>query len=227
MMGDNNNPGIIPLTVEEIFRQIETIHQRDFLIRVGYIEIYNEKIYDLLDNNKAEILKLHENASGEVNMQQTEVIASTAEMILEQLTKGNVQRRIGETQMNEQSSRSHSIFRIIIESSDPSKGPDDKTVQVSTLNLVDLAGSERADQTKATGERLREGGHINKSLLALSKVIRELSDIGENSEKLQHIPYRDSKLTRILSASLGGNAQTAIICTITPASLDETFSTLT
>lgn len=128
--------------------------------------------------------------------------------------------------MNDLSSRSHSIFRIVIESKDI--GSEDGIVQVSTLNLVDLAGSERADQTKATGERLREGGHINKSLLALSKVIRELGDIGESTtEKLQHIPYRDSKLTRILSASLGGNAQTAIICTITPAALEESYSTLT
>lgn len=225
MMGTEDNPGVVPLAIDEIFRQIETMPQREFLIRVGYIEIYNEKIYDLLEPEKTELTKIRENNPGEVSVQQTEVISSTAQSILETYAKGNASRRVGETGMNDQSSRSHSIFRIVIESKDLSSV--DEIVQVSTLNLVDLAGSERADQTKATGERLREGGCINKSLLALSKVIRELSDIGESSERLQYIPYRDSKLTRILSASLGGNAQTAIICTITPASLDETLSTLT
>jgi centromeric protein E len=224
MMGSEENPGIVPLVIGEIFKQIESIPQREFLIRVGYIEIYNEKLYDLLETEKIELTKIRE-VNNEIIVKQTEVISSTAQSILESYEKGNANRRTGDTQMNDQSSRSHSIFRIVIESKDQQS--EDEIVQVSTLNLVDLAGSERADQTKATGERLREGGHINKSLLALSKVIRELSDIGENSEKLQHIPYRDSKLTRILSASLGGNAQTAIICTITPASLDETFSTLT
>lgn len=228
MMGTRDNPGIVPLAVDEIFKQMETMPSREFLIRVGYIEIYNEKVFDLLQPNKVELTKFRE-CNGEVIFHQMEVIASTADCILEHYAKGNSLRRIGETQMNEQSSRSHSIFRIVIESKEVKNVDNeiDEVVQVSTLNLVDLAGSERADQTRATGERLREGGHINKSLLALSKVIRELSDIGDNSEKLQYIPYRDSKLTRILSASLGGNAQTAIICTITPVSLDETFSTLT
>lgn len=96
------------------------------------------------------------------------------------------------------------------------------TVTVSTLNLVDLAGSERADQTKATGDRLKEGSHINKSLLTLSMVIQKLSDNSNSS----HINYRDSKLTRILQTSLGGNAVTTIICTVTPAALEETFYTL-
>ncbi|KAL7044909.1 hypothetical protein ACKWTF_002101 [Chironomus riparius] len=227
MMGTEEEPGIIPLTVNEIFRQIELTEDREFLIRVGYIEIYNEKIYDLLLENKAEICKVHE-TSGEVVVNQTEIVTSSIQHILESYDKGNKGRRVGETCMNERSSRSHTLFKIIIESHE--NGSKDGVFQVSTLNLVDLAGSERVDQTKATGERLREGGHINKSLLSLSKVIRELSDLNDekskNTDGIKYINYRDSKLTRILSASLGGNAMTAIICTITPVALEETYSTL-
>lgn len=225
MMGTDDNPGIVPLTIAEIFKEIEMTPNREFLLRVGFIEIYNERVFDLLalDSSK-ELLKLHDNEQGEVTTNLTERILKSAECILKTYADGNANRKTGETGMNDQSSRSHSIFRIVIESKE--QGCSDGTVQFSTLNLVDLAGSERADQTKATGERLREGGHINKSLLALSKVIRELSDLGENREKIQYINYRDSKLTRLLSASLGGNAKTAIICTITPASLEETLSTL-
>jgi centromeric protein E len=228
MMGTDQEPGIIPLTVKEIFDQIELTEDREFLLRVGYIEIYNERIFDLLDEGKVEILKLSENPQGEVSVNQTEVVTSSQETILDHYKKGSRGRVVGETGMNERSSRSHTIFRIIIESkSIKEEASHEDVVQVSTLNLVDLAGSERADQTRATGERLREGGHINKSLLSLSNVIRDLSNMLDNAEKAPYINYRDSKLTRILSASLGGNAMTAIICTIAPSALEETYSTLT
>ena len=142
--------------------------------------------------------------------------------------------------MNERSSRSHTIFRIIIESRDRSDNNDTDAqsvsnfgddegftgaVKVSCLNLVDLAGSERVGQTGAEGQRLKEGAHINKSLLSLGTVISKLSEEGKDHG---HIPYRDSKLTRILQTSIGGNARTAIICTITPAAAyaEETLSTI-
>uniref|UniRef100_A0A182LXJ8 Kinesin motor domain-containing protein n=1 Tax=Anopheles culicifacies TaxID=139723 RepID=A0A182LXJ8_9DIPT len=136
-------------------------------------------------------------------------------------------RKIGETNMNERSSRSHTIFRITIESRVISSTGDDgsmdnEAVQIGILNLVDLAGSERVDQSGATGDRFKEGVCINKSLLSLSCVIEKLS---KNSDK-QFINYRDSKLTRILQASLGGNAVTSMICNITPAVVEETFYTL-
>jgi centromeric protein E len=227
MMGTDEEPGIIPLTINEIFKEVEQTKDREFLIRVGYIEIYNERIYDLLLENKQEINKIHE-TNGEVSVNQTEVLSSTAQNILDCYNEGSKERRVGETCMNERSSRSHTIFRIVIESHETG---NTGVFQVSTLNLVDLAGSERVDQTKATGERLREGGHINKSLLALSKVIRELGELNDdkikNLDGTKYINYRDSKLTRILSASLGGNAMTAIICTVTPCALEETYSTLT
>lgn len=221
MMGDETEPGIIPLAIDEIFQKISLIQGHEFLIRVGYIEIYNEKMFDLLDESKTQITRISNNRSGEPVVEQIEKVVTSPEDILLILAEGNANRRIGETAMNEQSSRSHALFRIVIESK--RDDCDDGAVKVSTLFLVDLAGSERADQTKATGERLREGGHINKSLLSLSKVIRELSEAKDS----QYISFRDSKLTQILSTSLGGNAKTAIICTITPAVIEETYSTLT
>jgi centromeric protein E len=221
MMGDDNNPGIIPLTVREIFQQIEGIEDRVFLVRIGYIEIYNEKVFDLLDDKKPECTKIHETPQGDVNVNQREVVINSQEQILQHYEVGNKARRTGETNMNERSSRSHTIFRITIESREVGKTDQESAVQVSNLNLVDLAGSERADQTKADGDRLKEGGNINKSLLALGNVIRILSE-----DNASYINFRDSKLTRILQASLGGNALTSIICTVTPAALDETYSTL-
>lgn len=158
------------------------------------------------------------------------------------MKKGDKKRRVGETNMNERSSRSHTIFRIVsiktidwypasikpwysfilqtIESRPAGSGAEDGAVQVSQLNLVDLAGSERAAQTGATGDRFKEGRHINLSLSSLGLVIKQLS------EGQDHVNFRDSKLTRILQTSLGGNAMTTIICAVTPAALEETQCTL-
>lgn len=224
-MGNEREAGVIPLTVREIFNQIEECEDREFLIRIGYIEIYNEKIFDLLEEKRPEIVKIHETGPGEVSVNQREVMATSEEEILEHYEIGNRNRRFAETNMNERSSRSHTIFRITIESRERGKTSEGEAVQISNLNLVDLAGSERADQTRADGDRLKEGGHINKSLLALGNVIRVLSSAVDTGS-LTFINYRDSKLTRILSASLGGNAMTSIICTVTPAALEETYSTL-
>ncbi|GFY24390.1 centromere-associated protein E [Trichonephila clavipes] len=141
------------------------------------------------------------------------------EQMLQYMKEGECRRRTGETAMNERSSRSHSILRMIIESG--LRGAEDAAVNVSHFNLVDLAGSERARQTLAKGTRFKESININQSLLGLSRVIRQLSE-----KEDQFISYRDSKLTRILQNSLGGNALTAIICTVTPACLEETLSTL-
>ncbi|KRJ97559.1 kinesin-like protein KIN-7O isoform X2 [Drosophila yakuba] len=220
MMGDGQNPGVMVLAAKEIFQQISSETERDFLLRVGYIEIYNEKIYDLL-NKKNQDLKIHESGNGIVNVNCEECIITSEEDLLRLLCMGNKERTVGETNMNERSSRSHAIFRIIIESRKSDRSDDDAVIQ-SVLNLVDLAGSERADQTGARGARLKEGGHINKSLLFLSNVIKNLSENVDN----KFISFRDSKLTRILQASLGGNALTSIICTIKPSIMEESQSTL-
>ncbi|EDS36967.1 kinesin-II 95 kDa subunit [Culex quinquefasciatus] len=225
MMGDETEPGVVPLAAREIFREIELNKDRQFLIRVGYIEIYNEKIFDLLDRSNNANLKVFENSCGDVSVNYKEMITNCPEQVMQHLEEGNKVKRIGDTNMNERSSRSHTIFRITIESREIGRTQDNENdaVQISTLNLVDLAGSERADQTGATGSRLKEGAHINKSLLSLSCVIQKLS---ENAENQKFINYRDSKLTRILQASLGGNAVTSMICNITPAAFEESYSTL-
>ncbi|SPP79493.1 blast:Centromere-associated protein E [Drosophila guanche] len=220
MMGDNQNLGVMVLAAKEIFKQIANENDRDFLLRVGYIEIYNEKIYDLL-NKKNQDLKIHEAGNGIVNVNCEECIITSESDLLRFLCMGNKERTVGETNMNERSSRSHAIFRIIIESRKSDRTDDDAVIQ-SVLNLVDLAGSERADQTGARGARLKEGGHINKSLLFLSNVIKNLSENVDN----KYISFRDSKLTRILQASLGGNAFTSIICTIKPSIIEESQSTI-
>ncbi|XP_061388628.1 centromere-associated protein E [Musca vetustissima] len=221
MMGDDDNPGVMVLAAKDIFRELEQLSvHRQFLLRVGYIEIYNEKIFDLL-NKKNQDLKIHETGNGLITVNCEESIITSEEDLLYHLTQGSKERTVGETNMNERSSRSHAIFRIIIESRKVDRSEDDAVIQ-SVLNLVDLAGSERADQTGARGTRLKEGGHINKSLLFLSNVIKRLSE----NEDDKFISYRDSKLTRILQDSLGGNALTAIICTIKPTAIEETQSTL-
>lgn len=179
MNGTENELGVAPLTVREIFDQINNMEDRELLIRVGYIEIYNEKIYDLLDESKAEVVKIHEPTPGEVKVSQREVMISSEEMMIEHYNKGNKTKRIGDTAMNDRSSRSHTIFSITIESRE--KSSTDGECRVSILHLVDLAGSERLDSTKAKGERLNESKHINQSLLSLGKVIRELTD-GNNGE---------------------------------------------
>ena len=220
MMGEGDSPGIIPLTVQEMFNQIDKSSDRVYLVRIGYIEIYNEKIYDLLNHN-VECTKIQED-NGNIVVNQKEVISSRVEEILELYESGNKQRSVGVTNLNERSSRSHTIFRITIQSK-RSDDTEEDTVQLSHLNLVDLAGSERAHQMGAKGDRLRQAGSINKSLLSLSRAMRTLSEGKAN----QHVNFRDSKLTRILSASLGGNAMTSIIATITLASLEDTYSTFT
>ncbi|CAG9090456.1 unnamed protein product [Plutella xylostella] len=222
MSGTERAPGIIPLAVLNLFDIIKNKEDRDFLLRVSYIEIYNETIKDLLDVDNKEKIKIHETYQGGVKVDATEKVTSSPEEVLEVMRQGEANRQIGTTNMNEKSSRSHSIFQITIESREHTSGSGEGgCVNVSTLNLVDLAGSERAGQTGATGLRFKEGTHINKSLSALALVIKQLS---EDPNKFAN--YRDSKLTRILQNSLGGNAKTSIICAVTPAAIEETISTL-
>ncbi|KYN00256.1 Centromere-associated protein E [Cyphomyrmex costatus] len=218
MMGTLEEPGIIPLAIEYMFDAITNIPGREFLLRVSYLEIYNEKVNDLLSKNLTD-LKVHEDGNGQVFVKCKEEVTNSPENVLAIMNKGNKNRRIGETNMNERSSRSHTIFRITIESRE-ADGDSECVIQVSQLNMVDLAGSERARQTGTTGERFKEGRHINLSLSTLALVIKQLS------ESQDHINFRDSKLTRLLQASLGGNATTMMICAVTPAALDETQCTL-
>ncbi|XP_010128196.1 PREDICTED: centromere-associated protein E, partial [Chlamydotis macqueenii] len=226
MMGNEDSVGIIPKAIQHVFKQICEIPDREFLLRVSYMEIYNETITDLLcDIRKKKPLGIREDVNRNTYVEDLiEEVVVAPEQVMEWIRKGEKNRHYGETKMNEHSSRSHTIFRMIIESrerSDLANANCDGAVMVSHLNLVDLAGSERASQTGSEGVRLKEGCNINRSLFILGQVIKKLCD-----DPSGFINYRDSKLTRILQNSLGGNAKTVIICTITPVSFDETLSTL-
>uniref|UniRef100_J3MXJ1 Kinesin motor domain-containing protein n=1 Tax=Oryza brachyantha TaxID=4533 RepID=J3MXJ1_ORYBR len=230
MRGSANEPGIIPLAVHDLFKTIEEHLDREFLLRMSYMEIYNEEINDLLVPEHRK-LQIHESIERGIYVAGLrEEIVTCPEQVLKFMSFGESHRHIGETNMNVYSSRSHTIFRMVIESrekvDDSDAGESCDAVRVSVLNLVDLAGSERAAKTGAEGVRLKEGSHINKSLMTLGTVIKKLSEGIEGQGG--HVPYRDSKLTRILQPALGGNANTAIICNITLAQVhaDETKSSL-
>ncbi|XP_031597511.2 centromere-associated protein E isoform X1 [Oreochromis aureus] len=228
MMGTSRTPGVIPQAVEDVFQTIKNFPKKEFLLRVSYMEIYNETVTDLLvDSWKRKPLEVREQINKNIYVADlTEELVTSPAQVLAWIRKGEKNRHYGKTKMNQRSSRSHTIFRMILESrerSDPASGESsDGAIIVSHLNLVDLAGSERASQTGAEGARFKEGCNINRSLFTLGQVIKKLTD--ENQKGFTN--YRDSKLTRILQNSLGGNAKTVIICTITPVTLDETLSTL-
>ena len=242
-----DNGGIVHMAASDIFNHIEMEPERVFLVRVSFIEIYNEEVRDLLvsgDSVNNATLKIREDKDRGVFVNSNETIVTSMDSLLSVLFAGEKNRSFAATAMNERSSRSHTIFRITVESrlKDTKKnGEDDDgedsdeedllrgnetgksgAVRISTLNLVDLAGSESVRHTGATGDRQKEGGIINQSLLTLSRVIGSL---GQNAT---HVNFRDSKLTRILQPSLSGNARMAIICCATPSDLylEETRSTL-
>ncbi|XP_017782780.1 PREDICTED: kinesin-like protein KIF15 isoform X3 [Nicrophorus vespilloides] len=220
-MGDHKDKGIIPLAIEDIFRLIKSDTRRKYLLRSSYIEIYNDKINDLL--NKAQCdLKIRENISGTLTVDNcVEQIVRSSDEMMDVIIKGNQNRQVFNTPLNNQSSRSHVIFKIVIESipNDALSEDDDVLVQVSHLHFVDMAGSEKSVETN-TGARLRESRHINRSLSILTRIIRLLVD------NYSHINFKDAALTHLLSNSLGGNCRTLIIATIATTSLDNTESTL-
>lgn len=219
MHGDQNCPGIIPLAIKDVFSLIQDTPGREFLLRVSYLEIYNEVINDLLDPT-GQNLRVREDAQGTyVEGIKEEVVLSPGHA-LSFIVAGEEHRHVGSNNFNLFSSRSHTIFTLMIESS--ARGDEYDGVMYSQLNLIDLAGSE-SSKTETTGLRRREGSYINKSLLTLGTVIGKLSE-----GRATHIPYRDSKLTRLLQSSLSGHGHVSLICTITPASsnMEETHNTL-
>ncbi|VDL64130.1 unnamed protein product [Nippostrongylus brasiliensis] len=223
MTGDLERPelqGIIPNSFAHIFDHIAKCQQDiTFLVRVSYLEIYNEELRDLLaKDGHGSNLEIKEKADIGVYVKNLiSIIVGSASQMQKLMEFGNKNRRVGATQMNEESSRSHAMFSVTVESSE--RG----LVTQGKLHLVDLAGSERQSKTGAAGERLKEAAKINLSLSTLGNVISALVDV-----KSTHIPYRNSKLTRLLQDSLGGNSKTVMIANIGPASYnyDETLSTL-
>ncbi|XXG66104.1 hypothetical protein AAC387_Pa05g3648 [Persea americana] len=205
--------GITEYTLEDIFDYIQKHEERAFVMKFSAIEIYNEAVRDLLSVDASPLRLLDDPERGTTVERLTEESVRDWAHLKQLLSICEAQRQIGETCLNETSSRSHQILRLTIESSSREfLGRENSSTLTASVNFVDLAGSERASQTLSAGARLKEGCHINRSLLTLGTVIRKLSK-GRNG----HVPYRDSKLTRILQSSLGGNAKTAIICTMSPA----------
>ncbi|KAF3329159.1 chromosome-associated kinesin KIF4 [Carex littledalei] len=248
--GETNAGGIIPKVMEEIFEKVNKHRDNiEFLIRVSFIEIFKEEVFDLLDPHtqtaKSETcqvmrtgpgpnrvpIQIRETALGGITLAGvSEPAVKSKEEMASFLARGSLNRATASTHMNSQSSRSHAIFTICIEqkrtaSSSQSDAGDD--ILISKLHLVDLAGSERAKRTGADGLRLKEGIHINKGLLSLGNVISALGDEKKRKEGA-FVPYRDSKLTRLLQDSLGGNSKTVMIACISPAdsNAEETINTL-
>lgn len=218
---DHDRRGVIPRSFEHIFNHIGRSENMQYLVRASYLEIYQEEIRDLLHPDQSLRFELKEKPDTGVFVKDLSTSVCKSATEIQQLMKmGNQNRTIGATNMNEHSSRSHAIFLITIEMG--SMG-DTGGIRVGRLNLVDLAGSERQSKTGASGERLKEASKINLSLSALGNVISALVD-----GKTTHVPYRDSKLTRLLQDSLGGNSKTIMVANIGPASYnyDETLTTL-
>ncbi|CAG2111742.1 unnamed protein product, partial [Medioppia subpectinata] len=237
MTGTESNLGVIPRFVRELFKRIQTLSDTVFSVDVSYCEIYNEKIYDLLSDDKLinkKTLRIREHPqSGPYVEHLSQHSVTTYSEAMDLLTRGTRRRATASTAANEQSSRSHSIFTIVLSqlrSTGDIEGLDHDVSSCcgSRINLIDLAGSERVGIAGTSGERLKEGSLINTSLLNLGKVITKLSQLGRNRHKVAHIPYRDSILTYLLKDSLGGNSRTSMIATISPAKchLEETLSTL-
>ncbi|CAN2387971.1 Belongs to the TRAFAC class myosin-kinesin ATPase superfamily. Kinesin family [Pristimantis euphronides] len=226
MQGVSDPPaqrGVIPRAFEHIFESIQCAENTKFLVRASYLEIYNEEIRDLLGEDTKQKLELKEHPDKGVYVRalSQHMVHSVAECE-KIMDTGWKNRSVGYTLMNKDSSRSHSIFTIAIELCTTDESGEDH-LRAGKLNLVDLAGSERQSKTGATGERLKEATKINLSLSALGNVISALVD-----GKSKHIPYRDSKLTRMLQDSLGGNTKTLMVACLSPAdnNYDETLSTL-
>ncbi|OCU02754.1 hypothetical protein XELAEV_18008522mg [Xenopus laevis] len=221
--------GIIPRAIQELFQCIAERHNIDFSVRVSYIEVYKEELLDLLElETNMKDLHIREDEKGNtVIVGAKECQVETADEVMSLLAAGSAARHTGSTQMNERSSRSHAIFTITIcqQSSQPGDDANSTQTITSKFHFVDLAGSERVTKTGNTGERFKESIQINSGLLALGNVI---SALGDPKRKSAHIPYRDAKITRILKDSLGGNAKTVMITCISPSSsdLDESLNSL-
>jgi kinesin motor protein len=237
MMGTPDQPGLIPRTCEDLFERIDAAHNEtpniSYNVRVSYFEVYNEHVRDLLvpvvPNQPPYYLKIRESPTeGPYVKDLTEVPVRSIDEILRHMKNGDDSRTVASTKMNDTSSRSHAVFTIMLKQIHHDMETDETTERSSRIRLVDLAGSERAKSTEATGQRLREGSNINKSLTTLGRVIGALADAKQNSRKRNKdvVPYRDSILTWLLKDSLGGNSKTAMIACIAPSDYEETLSTL-
>uniref|UniRef100_A0A8C3E4Y5 Kinesin family member 13A n=1 Tax=Corvus moneduloides TaxID=1196302 RepID=A0A8C3E4Y5_CORMO len=232
MMGNAEQLGLIPRLCCALFQRIsvEENQSHTFKVEVSYMEIYNEKVRDLLDpKGSRQSLKVREHkVLGPYVDGLSQLAVTNFEDIESLMSEGNKSRTVAATNMNEESSRSHAVFNIIVTQTLYDLHSGNSGEKVSKVSLVDLAGSERVSKTGAAGERLKEGSNINKSLSTLGLVISSLADQAAGKGKNKFVPYRDSVLTWLLKDNLGGNSQTAMIATISPAAdnYEETLSTL-
>uniref|UniRef100_A0A8C0CX06 Kinesin family member 13A n=1 Tax=Balaenoptera musculus TaxID=9771 RepID=A0A8C0CX06_BALMU len=232
MMGSAEQRGLIPRLCCALFQRIslEQNESQTFKVEVSYMEIYNEKVRDLLDpKGSRQSLKVREHkVLGPYVDGLSQLAVTSFEDIESLMSEGNKSRTVAATNMNEESSRSHAVFNIIITQTLYDLQSGNSGEKVSKVSLVDLAGSERVSKTGAAGERLKEGSNINKSLTTLGLVISSLADQAAGKGKNKFVPYRDSVLTWLLKDNLGGNSQTSMIATISPAAdnYEETLSTL-
>ncbi|XP_020713430.1 kinesin-like protein unc-104 isoform X3 [Ceratitis capitata] len=237
MMGkqEEHQEGIIPMICKDLFNRIHDTETNElkYSVEVSYMEIYCERVRDLLNPKNKGNLRVREHPLLGPYVEDLSKLAVTDyQDIHDLIDEGNKARTVAATNMNETSSRSHAVFTIFFTQRRHDKMTDLTTEKVSKISLVDLAGSERADSTGAKGTRLKEGANINKSLTTLGKVISALAEISasknKKSKKADFIPYRDSVLTWLLRENLGGNSKTAMIAAISPADInyDETLSTL-
>ncbi|XP_040289495.1 kinesin-like protein KIF18B [Bufo bufo] len=224
MLGSEADPGVMYLTMVELYQRIEAIkEEKSCEVLISYLEVYNEQIQDLLEPKG--FLAIREDPQKGVVVQGLSFHQpKSAKQLLQMLANGNLNRTQHPTDANATSSRSHAVFQIYVKQQDRTASIS-QDIRVAKMSLIDLAGSERASSTNAKGERLREGANINRSLLALINVINALADA---KSKKAHIPYRDSKLTRLLKDSIGGNCRTVMIAAISPSCLsyDDTYNTL-
>ena len=245
---DEEDLGIIPRVIRQIFHEVEARKDKaEFIIKCSFLEIYNEELQDLLDSGRENStmidrimpqkkeINIREEKNGTISVYGLkEMTVTSQDEMARCLDIGSNNRTVASTLMNNTSSRSHGIFTISIEqhliedliTGVPAASGQDKPDEymAAKFHFVDLAGSERAKRTGATGDVLKEGININKSLLALGNVISSLTDPAKN----HHVPYRDSKLTRILQDSLGGNSRTVMLACCSPAetNMEETLNTL-
>ncbi|XP_034446900.1 kinesin-like protein KIF1B isoform X14 [Hippoglossus hippoglossus] len=234
MMGkqEEGQEGIIPMLCEDLFDKINDGSNKEELsysVEVSYMEIYCERVRDLLNPKNKGNLRVREHPLLGPYVEDLSKLAVTSYTdIADLMDAGNKARTVAATNMNETSSRSHAVFTIVFTQKKHDSVTDLSTEKVSKISLVDLAGSERADSTGATGTRLKEGANINKSLTTLGKVISALAEVSKKKKKSDFIPYRDSVLTWLLRENLGGNSRTAMVAALSPADInyDETLSTL-
>ena len=224
LIGEQHEPGLAILAVHDVFAAImEQPDAAQWSVEISFVELYNEKIFDLLEPTSTDLRIVEDAMLGATVRDMVRERVDSPTRALELLAIGSANRAVAATAANQRSSRSHVLFSLRVTSA-----PRNGSRTTAVLHVVDLAGSERVRKTGAEGARLTESRRINSSLLALGNVVQALAKASHERAAPSHVPYRDSKLTRLLSSALGGNSRTAFVCTLSPttSNASESASTL-